>query len=255
MGRRKLPDSEKRQLHSLRLDPQDREAIEAIAKQEGQSFAAVAERHLKAGLQILAHPMMSAELMQVFQEILDEMQEVQSRNNNHRWTKSLKTWAACKLIFAKGPFARRNPDDWKQDETIDRIWSGVTKARQTKQQAVELLASIGVTVQASKFNDRQTRRALIGSVNALLAFDVREVERARIEAIENEAIRSQAKTIFQIIVELDEAEADALKEWYEEVKKFTDVEAEGEELYRNWRREVAQQQIAAGVPPSYEDLF
>mgnify|MGYP002789726439 FL=1 len=94
MGRRKLPENEKRQLHSLRLDPSVREKIEAVAKESGSSFAATAEAYLKAGLSIMSHPMMSRELLEIFIAIMDEMAEVHALNHNKRWTIDLKTWAA-----------------------------------------------------------------------------------------------------------------------------------------------------------------
>lgn len=254
MGRRKLPENEKRQLHSLRLDPSVREKIEAVAKESGSSFAATAEAYLKAGLSIMSHPMMSRELLEIFIAIMDEMAEVHALNHNKRWTIDLKTWAACKLIFAKGPFARRNPDNWKTDPVIDALWKEVSEARQSKTETVNLLGKLGISVHAAKQTERFTRRGLFGTNNAMIGVDNRAQERKQIEAIDDPVLRGQCLAIFSLLEQMDEVEDRALKAWFQEVKLYLDREAEGEELYRQWRQEVVRRDMASGNIPAFEDI-
>lgn len=258
MARPKLPEDEKRQLHSFRLDPADRKAVQEAAEAEGLSFPAAAEKYIKAGLSLYRHPLMDENLTSIFADILDEMQEVQRRNNDKPWFKDLTTWAACKMIFAKGPFARRNPDDWKNVPAISALWSRVSAARQSKQEAINLLEGLGVRVSPEKMRDPIGRRGLFGNANrnTLLApTDMRISERRAIDAVEDNATREQAVAIFGIVEKLDADEAEAMKQWYNQVQNYTEAEKEGVELYKDWRREVVKQQLARGEFPSLEDFY
>lgn len=256
MGRRKLPEEEKRQLHSLRLDPEDRMAIEAIAKQEGLSFSAVAERHLKAGLQLMAHPIMSPALLAIFVEIMDEMQAIQARNYDKPWHADLATWAACKMIFAKGPFARHNPDDWRSSDAITKLWQDVARARKGKQEAISLLKALGIDINPSPEPEYKQRRGIFGRMNDMLkiAPSNRAVEQNLIEQMQSDNERTQAMAIFGMVKQYDAQENASLEKWYKEVRAYLEEETEGRKLYQEWRREVVQRQLALGEIPHYEDL-
>ena len=143
------------------------------------------------------------------------------------------------MIFAKGPFARRNPDDWKDNSQISALWERVSLARTRKQEAINLLSGLGVTINPEKVNYPAGRRGLFGTglLNALAGpFDNRTAERGAIDAIENEAERAQALAIFGIVEKLDEAEAEAMEKWHKEVREYTEAEKEGVDLYKEWRR-------------------
>jgi len=258
MGRPKLADKDKRQQVNFRLDPPQLARLGALAKNKGVSVPALAEKLVVSGMALFYHPMMQAELLQIFMEIMDEMQEVQSRNLDKPWSQDLTTWAACKMIFAKGPFARRNPDDWKEDDKILELWRAVTVARRSKQEAINLLSSIGVSVKPEKYHYPAGRRGLLGAkhVNALAGpWDNRIAERAAINAIENEAERAQALAIFGIVEKLDGEEAEAMTKWHNEISQYTEAEKEGVELYKEWRREVVKQQLSRGEVPNLEDYY
>lgn len=258
MARPKLPDDEKRQLHSFRLDPADRKAVQEAAEAEGISFPAAAEKYIKAGLSLYRHPLMDEHLTKIFTDILDEMQEVQRRNYDKPWYRDLTTWAACKMIFAKGPFARRNPDDWKDNPKIAELWAAVTASRKSKQEAINLLSSLGIIVNPEKYYYPAGRRGMFGFQpnNALAGpFDNRISERRSIEAIENEVERAQAMAIFGIVERLDGDEAEAMDRWHKQVSDYTEAEKEGVELYKEWRREVVRQQLSRGEFPNMEDYY
>lgn len=257
MGRPKLQADEKRQQINFRLTPEDRRRLEAMADADGVSLPVISERLVLGGMAILCHPMMTPELLTIFNDIMDEMQEVQRRNFDKPWYKDLVTWAACKMIFAKGPFARRNPDDWRTNAQIAELWATVTGIQKAKQDAIGLIGTIGLQVSAERFNQAYGRRGLFGRTpNTLLgAVDNRIAEKAAISKIEDAGKRAQIEAIFSVIVQFDEQEEAALQKWHEAVKDYTDAEKEGEALYKSWRREVAQQQMANGEVPSYEDFF
>ena len=258
MGRPKLPSNEKRQQVNFRLDPEQLQALSMLAMENNQSVPALAESLVVEGMKLFHHPMMEPALLRIFTDIMDEMQEVQRRNYDKPWFQDLTTWAACKMIFTKGPFARRNPDNWKENNKISGLWGSVTAARKSKQEAINLLLGLGVSVSPEKYSYPTGRRGLFGTnhVNALLGpFDKRTNERNAIEAIEDEALRAQALAIFGIIEKLDGDEADAMTKWHGEVSQYTEAEKEGVELYKEWRRDVVREQLARGEFPSLEDYY
>ncbi len=258
MGRPKLAQNEKRQQVNFRLDPEQLQALSLLAMDRGQSVPAVAERLVIDGMRLFNHPVMEPALLQIFTDIMDEMHEVQKRNHDKPWFQDLTTWAACKMIFTKGPFARRNPDDWKENAKIDDLWSAVTAARKSKQEAINLLSGLGVSVHPEKYHYPAGRRGLFGSlhVNALAGpWDNRISERKAIEAIESETERAQAMAIFGIVEKLDGEEAEAMTKWHKEVSQYTEAEKEGVELYKEWRRDVVRQQLARGDIPNLEDYY
>jgi hypothetical protein len=254
MGRPKLADSAKRQQTNFRLDPEDKERLERLAKERGQSVQAFTESLVVQGMNLLAHPVMSPELLAIFVAIMDQMQVVQSRNEGLPWHQDLTSWAACKMVFAHGPFARANPDDWRKVPQLDELWGAVTKARNAKQRAIELLKDMGVSVEQEK-KTYPSRRGLFGHMNALLRdLDHRELERSRIEKIENDEDRQQAKTIFAMVERADAQEEAALDEWRKQLLPYIDGETEGETIYKHWRQEVVNRQFALGESPDWEDL-
>lgn len=259
MGRPKLPDSEKRQQVNFRLNPADRGALEAMAEAKETSVPALVEDLVVNGMELFHHPVMNNTLMRIFIEIMNEMQEVQQRNHDKPWHQDLLSWAACKMIFAKGPFARRNPDDWRENPALHSLWSKVTDAQRSKQEAINLLDELGVKVSAERYQSTYGRRGIFGGghkMNALLGpVDNRIKEANEIDKIENDTTRVQAGAIFSIVETLDAKEQDALEKWHEQVANYTAEEKEGEALYKAWRREVVQRQIAQGQFPSYEDLY
>lgn len=259
MGRPKLAQNEKRQQVNFRLDPEQLQALSLLAMDQKQSVPAMAERLVVDGMKLFDHPMMEPALLRIFTEIMDEMQEVQRRNHDKPWFQDLTTWAACKMIFAKGPFARRNPDDWKTDPAIEALWAEVTAARTRKQEVINLLAELGVTVSPERFRDAHIgRRGLFASkkVNALLMpTDMRDSERKAIESIEDDSTMRQATVLFGIVERFDNEEAEAMDKWFAEVRNYNEAEKEGVELYKEWRREIVRQQLARGEFPSLEDYY
>ncbi len=251
MARPKLPDDEKRQLHSFRLDPADRKAVQEVAEKEGISFPAAAEKYLKAGLALYLHPAMDEPTERVFVAILDELYALQQRNNNHRWWKTAKAWAAANAVFKTGPFARLNPDKWNDDDTVNEAWRVVSEIQESKKSTISVLHRLGVTV--SQDGKLKRGNALLGMFGHSL--DMRKSERAAIDKIENEQDKNAAMALFGVIERLDAEEANALEEWRKAIRPFLQAEFEGEQLYKDYRREVVKAQIARGELPHYEDIL
>lgn len=252
MARPKLPEDEKRQLHSFRLDPADRKAVQEAADAEGISFPAAAEKYIKAGLALYRHPAMDEPTAQVMVEILDQLAELQKRNNGHRWWKTAKAWAAAQEVFKTGPFARRNPDNWNDDDKVKEAWQAVTEIRENKREAINILHRLGIIVNPDAKPIRQN--SLLGMFGHK-TFDIRKAERRKIEEIEDVQQRQSALAIFDIVENADKAEAKALEIWREEIGPYLKAEAEGVELYRAYRRDVVREQLARGELPHYEDIF
>lgn len=256
MGRPKLDERDKRQQTNFRLSPLDKARLEALAKKEGVTVPAIAESLVVRGMALFAHPMMSEKLLDLFVAIMDEMQEMEARNDGKPWYRDLKTWAACKMVFTKGPFARRNPDDWRNSDEITKIWQDVTRARKGKQQAIDLLLTLGVAVSPEPEPKHKKRVGIFGRANDLLANapSNRAVEEDQIRKLESDNERTQALAIFGMVKQYDSEEEAALQKWFEQVRFYQEDEAEGREMYKAWRREVVSRQLALGELPHYEDL-
>lgn len=256
MGRPKLDDRDKRQQTNFRLSPQDKERLEALAKKQGMTVPALAESLVVRGMALFAHPMMSEKLLDLFVAIMDEMQEMEARNGGSPWYQDLKTWAACKMVFTKGPFARRNPDDWRNSEQITQLWNEVSRARKNKEQAIDLIKTLGVEVSPDPEPKYKQRTGIFGRANDMLknAPSNRAVEADLINKIESTSERMQALAIFGMIKQYDREEDEALKKWMEQISFYEEDEAEGRAMYQRWRREVVQRQLALGELPHYEDL-
>ena len=251
MARPKLPEDQKRQLHSFRLDPADRKAVQSAADGEGISFPAAAEKYLKAGLMLYKHPAMDEQTADVFSEILDELSNLHSRNNNNRWWKTAKAWAAAKEVFSKGPFARRNPDHWDDDEAVTAAWKLVSEAREEKQEAINMLARMGLSVSLDATPRKQN--GLLGLFGTTPA--KRSSEQNTIEKIEDLELKATASAIFSMVKKSDEAEAQAMQRWRELIKPYIVAEIDGVGLYREYRRDVVRAELAQGKLPHYEDLL
>lgn len=251
MARPRLPEDEKRQLHSFRLDPADRKAVQEAADAEGISFPAAAEKYIKAGLALYRHPAMDERTAQVMVEILDQLSALQKRNNGNRWWKTAKAWAAANEVFKAGPFARLNPDKWNDDDKVKEAWQLVSDIRENKREAISILHRLGIVVSPDAKPIR--KNSLLGMFGH--KFDPRGPERAKIEEIEDAQERQSALAIFAIVESADKNEAEALEVWRHEIGPFLKAEAEGAELYRSYRRDVVKEQLARGELPHYEDIL
>ena len=251
MARPKLPEDEKRQLHSFRLDPEDRKAVQGAAEDEGISFPAAAEKYVKAGLALYRHPAMDERTAQVLVDILDQLSALQQRNNGNRWWKTAKAWAAANEVFKSGPFARLNPDNWSDDEDVQIAWRAVSDVRESKREAISILQRLGIKINPDAQPGRQN--ALLGFFETELK--IRKHEKEEIEAIEDHDDRATALAVFSIVEKSDVAEAEALELWREKVRPYVRAEMEGVELYKNYRRDVVREQTARGELPHYEDIL
>lgn len=252
MARPKLPEDEKRQLHSFRLDPADRKAVQEAADAEGISFPAAAEKYIKAGLSLYRHPAMDERTAQVMVEILDQLSALQMRNNGNRWWKTAKAWAAANEVFKAGPFSRLNPDNWNDDEAVKEAWQLVSEIRENKREAISILHRMGVVVNPDAQPIR--RNSLLG-IFGPKSFDTRKSERAKIEEIQDPQERQSALAIFAIVESADKNEAKALEHWRKEVAPYFRAELDGVELYKSYRRDVVREQLARGELPHYEDIL
>lgn len=250
MARPKLSEDEKRQLHSFRLDPADRKAVQEAADAEGISFPAAAEKYIKAGLALYRHPAMDERTAQVIVEILDQLSALQKRNNGHRWWKTVKAWAAANEVFKAGPFARLNPDNWNNDEKVQRAWKAVMEAKEAKREAVNILNRMGVRVALDA--SRVKNNSLLGMFGRKI--NSREAERQQIEAMSDPEARASASAIFRVVEASDAEEEAALDLWRHEIEPFLKAEMEGVEIYKEYRREIVREQIARGETPHYEDF-
>jgi len=250
MARPKLPDDEKRQLHSFRLDPADRKAVQEAAEAEGISFPAAAEKFIKAGLGLYRHPAMDEPTEKVFVAILDELYALQQRNHNHRWWKTAKAWAAAKEVFKRGPFARLNPDGWNEDETANDVWRIVSEIQESKKNTISVLQRLGIAI---NLEPKGRGNALMGMFGHTT--DHRTSERMTIEAMEKGEDREVALTLFNVIERLDKEEEEAVEKWRQAIRPFLQAELEGERLYKDYRREVVKAQLARGELPHYEDIL
>ena len=251
MARPKLPDDEKRQLHSFRLDPADRKAVQEAAEEEGLSFPAAAEKYIKAGLALYRHPAMDEPTENVFIAILDELHVLQLRNNNHRWWKTAKAWAAAKEVFRSGPFARLNPDNWNDDETVNQAWHVVSEIRESKKNTISLLQRLGITVSPdSKLKHGNALLGMFGNTT-----DLRKSERAAIDQMEKGDDKDVAIALFSVVERLDKEETEAFDEWRKAIAPFLKAEIDGAQLYKEYRREVVKAQMARGESPHYEDIL
>ena len=250
MARPRLSDDEKRQLHSFRLDPVDRKAVQSAADAEGISFPAAAEKYLKAGLSLCLHPAMDERTTDVFVQILDELVALQERNHGHRWWKTAKAWSAAREVFRSGPFARQNPDRWFNDKHVQKAWKAVSEALEAKREAASMLHRMGIDVKIEAASIR---------MNGLFSFgrmvDPRKIEREKIEALADTETKETATAIFRLIVACDAEQAAALDLWRHEVEPYLKAESDGIELYRSYRRDVVREQTARGELPHYEDLI
>lgn len=251
MARPKLPDDEKRQLHSFRLDPADRKAVQEAAEAEGLSFPAAAEKYIKAGLALYRHPAMDEPTEKVFIAILDELYALQQRNKNHRWWKTAKAWAAANEVFKSGPFARLNPDKWNDDDAVNEAWRVVGEIRESKKNTISILQRLGITINPD--TTLKHGNALLGMLGN--AVDLRKSERAAIDGMENEEDRGVAIALFSVVERLDKEEAKAFEDWRAALRPFLQAEVEGEQLYKSYRQEVVKEQMARGQLPHYEDIL
>ncbi len=252
MGRPKLSESAKRQQTNFRLDPEDKARLERMAKERGESVPAFAESLVVQGMNLFGHPVMSPQLLEIFVKIMDEMQVIQSRNMDKPWHEDLTSWAGCKKVFANGPFARANPDDWRAVDKLNEIWADVMAARASKQRAIEMLKDLGITISQQSSRNPASHGIF---TNALAqSIDNRALERRVIEAIVDDEERNNALVLFEMVERFDVREEEALAKWRKEVLPYIEGENDGEEIYKDWRNEIVKRQLALGEKPDWEDI-
>jgi len=255
-GRPALPDEQKRQQIGVRTSPALKAVLEKAASDNGRSVAQEAEWRLQRTFEEeeRAGGDHSASLLRIVSAEIEKIETITGK----RWSKDLKTWAAVARMFAYGPIRELRPDRTSDDDIVMSAWNKLYGAQQEKKAITEEMSAAGFAVSPDlpEKSRLSRRRGMFGVGGGGLlgqyasggsALDVkREAIRKYITDVADAGIVDQLLAMLDRVVELDEIERAADKEWTEASKPYHDAEAEGAKLFQDMMDRRAQERFARG---------
>lgn len=255
-GRPALPDEQKRQQIGVRTSPTLKAALEQAAADNGRSVAQEAEWRLQRTFEEeeRAGGDHTARLLRIVAAEIEKIESV----TNKRWSKDLKTWAAVARMFAYGPIRELRPDKSSDDDIVMEAWNRLYAAQQEKKAIANEMTAAGFTVSPDLPEKARLsrRRGMFGVGGGGLlgqyasggpALDVkREAIRKYISEAADAGSVDQLLAMLDRIVELDEIERSAAKDWDEARKPYNDAEDEGVKLFQEMMQRRAQERFAVG---------
>jgi hypothetical protein len=232
MGRPTKPAHLKRQLLSVRFDPEVRTAFENAAEKTGKSLSSEIERRAT----ILANA--DEDTLDLIEQIVSEIDALETRNRGKRWHVDLRTWSGVAEMLANGPIREMKPTNDVDQEAQDEARGPVHDISEKQRDAVAALKNLGVAVQT----ERNLTMGLGGSYNN------RDLERAAIEAIPDINVRAEALELFAGLEQLDAEYEAATARWQELMQPYWDAENQGRQDYRDHLHELAVQRRDRGEP-------
>jgi hypothetical protein len=215
MARPRKSDDEKRQVVSIRLNPDQRARLEAAAAENGHSLAAEIEARLGA-TDGLRHSGVS--LTRDVKEIIREIETATGR----AWDQDVKTWGAVLEAFRVGaPLWRYRPADEEHDAAHAAIADKLGTITGKQAAVVDALADLGVSVQGPD-QPPLTRFSLERR---------RSLEQAAIKAIPEQGVRERALSLHEQLYELDAEEETIRREWWLAIEPFRQAERSGARLF------------------------
>lgn len=231
MGRPTRDPEGKRKQVAVRFGPQELARLEELAAGDGVSVGKLIETRIGA---MLTADGKTFELLTALCAGIAEAEDVaSSQQSDHRravWHENLMGWAAVAEMLARGPIEDRRPEHVTNDpEYVDaqREKAGIIRK---KRQIVKGLSTYGVSAAIEPTLDRKGRGGLFGAT--LRYINLRDPERAMIEAIPDDTRRAAATELHNELVSLDEAEAREVSAAGDTAQIFRDVEEMGRSLFR-----------------------
>lgn len=255
-GRPALPDEQKRQQIGVRTSPALKAALEQAAAENGRSVAQEAEWRLQRTFEEeeRAGGDHTASLLRIVGAEIEKIETVTGK----RWSKDLKTWAAVARMFAYGPVREVRPDKTSDDDIVMSAWNRMYAAQQEKKAITAEMSAAGFAVSPDlpEKTRLSRRRGMFGVGGGGLlgqyasggpALDVkREAIRKYISEVADAGLVDELLAMLDRVVELDEVERLAEKDWTDASKPYHDAEAEGVKLFQEMMERRAQERFARG---------
>lgn len=252
-GRPAIPSDQKRQQIGVRVAPEVKAQLEAVAAANGRSVAQEIELRL---VQSLERVVRNAETEALFNDMARDIAAIQEQTRK-AWHRDLKTWGAVAEAMAKGAIVRHKPDRWQEDSIISEKWEAVCAIRSKREPLLAKLQAHGVSVQPEILGPRP--RGLFGRSgnNALLMaafkdeagdFANRFIEWRQIMAHEDitEEQRADLLQTLREILALDEDEAKAREEHSAELRLYIQDEVAGREIFKAMMKRRQEEAWATG---------
>jgi hypothetical protein len=257
-GRPALPDEQKRQQIGVRTSPTLKAALEQAAAHNGRSVAQEAEWRLQRTFEEdeRAGGEHTARLLRIVGAEIEKIESITGK----RWSTNLKTWAAVARMFATGPIREARPDKTSDDEFVMGAWNRLYAAQQERKGLIDEMAAAGIPIHPDLPEKARFSRnpGLFGSGGAARGLLSQYVGRETRTDMKRESVRkyiqdvADAESVDQLlamldrIVELDDIERTAKKDWDEARKPYNDAEDEGVKLFQEMMQRRAQERFAVG---------
>jgi hypothetical protein len=257
-GRPALPEEQKRQQIGVRTSPTLKAALEQAAADNGRSVAQEAEWRLQRTFdeEERAGGDHTARLLRIVAAEIEKIEGVTGK----RWSKDLKTWAAVARMFEYGPIRELRPDKTSDDDVVMDAWNRMYAAQQEKKALIDEMTAAGIPIhpdlpEKARFSRHRGLFGSGGATRGLLSQYVvgepktdmkRESVRKYIRDVADADSVDQLLAMLDRIVELDEIERAAAKDWDEARKPYNDAEAEGVKLFQEMMQRRAQERFAVG---------
>lgn len=273
-GRPSLPEDQKRQQIGVRVSPELKAELEAVAASNGRSVAQEAELRLLQSFADGFDPTTTALLRDIGKEIM----QVQKATKG-RWFKSVKTWGAVAAALERGAFVRAKPDFAADDEALADAWDHYVEADTEHSQIIAELDKLGFVAskdeavnallgaarlqpQRGMFGNRSGLGGLLGAGVApddntwpgWLPFRQREHELLT-QSPDYAENREELLALHTKLAEADAKRGAARAAWSELYGHYVRDELEGRKWYLDYRKRLAEQRREAGQPFNLRDLF
>lgn len=225
MARPRKKPEDRRQLVSIRLDPEVKSKLEAHAEASGQSLAAEIEMRCLSTLEL---DRTGIELIEAISRAITLIQ----RTSGKRWHRDLKTWAAVECMLSRGPIQDFLPDDPEEDEEISKATGPLREVRAKQTELTRRLADIGIAAPSPE--PRISWNAAMQSKAISYAKRMERLMRSfPISEIADEPTKSKAEKILGELNDLDSVEVQALEQLFVLMEPYREAKAKGERIFED----------------------
>lgn len=251
MARPTIDPEGKRKQIGVRLGPQDRAALDALAAAEGVSVGKLIENRTTA---LLAADQKTFALLVSIVEGIEQARELMGNSDDDapKWHEDLTTWGAVAEMLASGPTALVRPESAYRDEGFIGAIQNKSRILVAKQKVIDRLSAYGIPAMLQSTLElpaARRRRGLFGAVLfAPPAIDRRANERKLIDAIDDDDARAKALELHAELIALDAEEKDEGVFADDTVKIYRDMEDEGRAAWRKHRSDKLLADILASRP-------
>ena len=236
MGRPPKKPEERRQLATLRLDPEVHRKLEEAAASAENSRPAELEARLVATCDLDRN---GVELVQAIAKEIAQIQKMTGK----RWHKDLKTWATVAEMLRVGPIHEFNPDLPQNDEDVIAAFEMLEILEQDRSNLIEQLGEMGIAARQDPDKPVSAEAGL-----ATLPDPPRSTARRMCEKLDDPEESAVAASLLDKIIQIDGQCREVSAKFKGALRLHLEAANAGRKLYRDYLRKGAEQKRSRGEP-------